>query len=150
MGTAAHCLEGRSTLTFYIVAGSAVIDEGYAEMIQRFYIHEKYEAKFLVHDIALMKTRRDIPENQNTKRIYLGTDIVIGGKSVYSGFGVFVPQWLLTPLVLQYISSKVIDNKSCQKQTPDKFVKNHTICTVTPRYSGACQGKLITVSMYYF
>lgn len=83
LGTTAHCLVRYTTLEVYVVAGSAVFDEGFAAMLQRFYIHPEYVKATIEHDIGLMYTRLAIPEDKNTKRIYLGTDIVIGGRLIY-------------------------------------------------------------------
>ena len=141
LGSAAHCLEKYPVLFIYVVAGSAILDEGYAERLEKIYMHPEFKSPTLIHDIGLMKTLNPIPEDDNTKRIYLGTDIVIGAKSVYSGYGVFSAKPLIRPRVLQYISSKVIDNESCWKKMGKGWHKNHTICTVTKKYSGSCQGE---------
>ena len=132
----------------YVVVGSAKIDEGFAALIRKFYPHPEFHDFKNLHDIGLVQTRAKIPENQYTKRIYLATDIVIGAKSVISGFGITSPAAKDSPTDLRFLSTKVIDNDSCLRLLPPSKIHNNTFCTLSPPGYGACPGCMTFLIMF--
>lgn len=140
MGTAAHCVFNRYTIKIYIVAGSAIFDEGYAAKVGRFHLHPDFDFRTLEHDIALMSTWYPIPESDNIKRINLATNYEIGSKALVVGYGQTNAKDTTPPYLLQYVRTKVIDNNSCQDRLLFGTVTNDSFCIVVPRPYGPCRG----------
>ena len=134
-------------LTMYIVAGTPVIDEGFASTVQEFYKHPEYKKFSTWHDIAMLYLRLTIPEDKFMKRIYQATDIEMGVKATISGYGILETpkkgEPAINPRVIQYLHVKVIDNISCAKLLPPDKVFNHTFCTISPKFYGPCHGNFI-------
>lgn len=145
--TAAHCLALKWALTIYVVAGTPILTEGFASTVQEFYTHPKNVRFTLNHDIAMLYLKLKIPESNYMKRIYLGTEVLIGEKALISGYGVMIPpkpkQPAYFPVVIQYIDVKVIDQVSCYKTYPPFVLLNHTFCTLVPKGYGSCHGNLL-------
>ncbi|XP_054714328.1 trypsin-1-like [Uloborus diversus] len=142
--TAAHCVDGRSKRSFDIVVGVNNLNEKNITrfLIDRIVVHEKFDLRTFMNDIALIRVQTPIPlrgdvtgvclpsPGQNTK----GFVTVSGwGATTDGGKGSSILQAVEIPLVPQEICQAVYG--------PEGFSKEAMLCAGVPQGgTDSCQG----------
>jgi secreted trypsin-like serine protease len=146
--TAAHCISG--ALKVEVGLGSIyvnsfptniTVNERDNKRVENFFIHEKYNPRTLVNDLALIRLPNPIQSTDSIKPIALPTstdDNHVDDILVVSGFGLTESKKVST--VLKYTEVIGISNNKCSETF--NIIANTTLCTVGYPNSNqsACNG----------
>jgi len=132
--SAAHCMDGETPALITVVVGEH--ERGAASSVRQvhdvdlIFMHESYDSRIYVNDVAVIKTSLSIvfsvqvapicaPEPTNTYHYSL---------SQCSGWGTISSGGVCCPLVLRYVTLNVTTNAYCQSIYTRDTISNDMIC----------------------
>jgi len=155
--TAAHCVDGLSSVSFFVVVGTNYLDESLVQNVNAFSVklirkHLQYNSISITNDIAIIKLTTAVKFSTKVQPICLPTSTslsVIYNKNVsIAGWGYtsgIKGQEVLSNAVLQAKLTVITDSIKCQGlQT-----KNYCAIDKTSKQSNTCQGDSGGPLMYF-
>lgn len=128
---------------YHVKVGLTHLNENIAShKVIKVYVHEKYNKKTLINDIALLKLSKPLTFSNKIKAIRLVTKTFAVGKfAAITGWG-RISEFGKYSNALMKALLPIIENKECiemYKDTP-VHVSEHDICAGYSKGIGACQG----------
>ncbi|KAK4872345.1 hypothetical protein RN001_014374 [Aquatica leii] len=142
--TAAHCVDGWSSSSMEVVAGTNLVSGagGDKYAVRLFTGHADYNPYTSKNDIALLHLSSSIQFNNLVQPVAIGTtQIGDNVECVLTGWGTVDVESALSRY-LQFINLKTISNSVCieRHSSSDLTIADGHICTFTRRGEGSCQG----------
>jgi len=123
--SAAHCASGETPAILVIVIGDHTRNDlsntvRQTHDVDRIHMHEQYNARTLVNDIALTRTVQTLQFNDNIQPVCgpEPTDQYAHRRTVASGWGTLFSGGPCCPQTLQYVSMNITTNAFCSAAYP--------------------------------
>jgi len=148
--TASHCMSGETPAILSVVVGDHTRNDASNTVrrsmdVERIFMHEQYNSRTLVNDIALVKLSTPIPFSADIQPICAPepTDQYVYRKTVCSGWGTLSSGGACCPQTLQYVSMNTTTNAYCDQAYPRDTISADMICATDntgSRDRDSCQG----------
>jgi len=148
--TAAHCATGETPAILSIVVGEHTRSDATSTVrqtldVQTIIIHEGYNSRTYVNDIALVKLASPISINTNVQPVCApeSTDLHVYQRTLCSGWGTLTSGGACCPQTLQYVSMNITTNAFCNSAYPGNQITADMICASDNnggRERDSCQG----------
>lgn len=132
--TAAHCMQGETPGVVSVVIGdhtrNAANSARLSLNVQSIHVHENYNSRTLVNDIALIEVTADIAFSADVQPVCSPdrVDDYHYRKSVCSGWGTINSGGVCCPQTLRYVSLNVTTNAFCDAAYPRDTISADMIC----------------------
>ncbi|XP_054152733.1 serine protease 52-like [Oppia nitens] len=143
--TAAHCLHNRNTYGNRVVMGTKSLDtDGVYYGISRVYLHEQYDRRTHVNDIAVIWLDRPIQFSSKIKMVRLADQPVPDKTTAWlTGWGQSSVNSRRVSPVLQKLVVQALVPETCKQlhiQQTKVLIDSKHICAYSPNGQGACSG----------
>nr|UPQ64761.1 chymotrypsin-like protease [Plectrocnemia conspersa] len=137
--TAAHCVD--KGLLNHVISGTTFLYSGGAQSgVKRVVIHNRYNNRPHVHDIAMIQTKCDFTFNNETQPLKIPKRTPGTGATLRaSGWGLLNFPGNI-PNNLQYLDTKIMRRGKCRKAMKPGKVYNGNVCTYIGPGKGLCFG----------
>ncbi|EFA05735.1 brachyurin [Tribolium castaneum] len=140
--TAGHCIDGAISATIYTNTTKISNPNRVVSQSAEFILHEKYNSVNLNNDIGLIRLKKPLKFDDNTKPIALAIrEPSIGTNVTVSGWGVTRDSDIYTSDILYYTTIDVIDNAECARIFGNSVITDSVICANPGNpHTSPCQG----------
>jgi len=148
--TASHCMSGETPAILSVVIGEHTRNDASNQVrqslnVDRIIMHEAYNSRTLVNDIALVKVSTPISFTKDIQPICAPepTDLHVYQKCVCSGWGTLSSGGACCPQTLMYVSMNITTNAYCDAAYPRDNITPDMICATDntgSRDRDSCQG----------
>lgn len=133
--TASHCVSGETPAILSVVVGEHTRSDGTSSVrqtlnVETIIMHENYNSRTFVNDIALIKLATPITFNVDVQPVCAPepTDLHVYQRSVCSGWGTVTSGGTCCPQTLRYVSLNVTTNAFCTNVYPRDQITADMIC----------------------
>ncbi|XP_044261213.1 serine protease 53-like [Tribolium madens] len=140
--TAGHCIDGAISATIYTNTTKISNSNRVVSQAAEFILHEKFNSITLNNDIGLIRLKKPLKFNDNTKPIALAIrEPPIGTNVTVSGWGVTRDSDIYTSDILYYTTIDIIDNAECARIFGNSVITDSVICANPGNpHTSPCQG----------
>jgi len=148
--TASHCMSGETPAILSVVIGDHIRNDAGNTVRQTLnvaaiFMHEQYNSRTLVNDIALVKLATPISFNEDIQPVCAPepTDLHVYQRCICSGWGTLSSGGTCCPQTLMYVSMNITTNAYCDTAYPRDAITADMICATDntgSRDRDSCQG----------